>query len=101
MASEAGKTDPVLGTRKLRGCFQHGRLIELVDRSTWTVPPGHEVFTRLWHRPSRITVVPGAYTGYPYDLINHDSGDKVPARQTEVQLWDSRDDRSDNDRDDA
>ena len=99
MARAAGESDPVLGIRKLKACYQQGKLIELGDRSTWRVPPGHEVLTRLWRTRTRITVVPGGFSGYPYDLINHMSGDKVPARRTEVQLWDSGADWSDEDYD--
>ena len=102
MSNGTGKNDPALGVRNLRACYQHGKLVELGDRTTWTISPGHEVLTQRWHRPCRITVVPGAYSGYPYDLINHESGDKVPARRTEVQLWDSGADWHDDDgRDDA
>jgi hypothetical protein len=83
---------PALGTREFRGSYQKGRLIELADHTMWRIPPGHEVFTLRWNRPSRVTVVPGAFAGYPYDLINHESGEKVPAKQTDLALWDGPDD---------
>jgi hypothetical protein len=74
------KTLPVPGVRRLKSRLQHGALIELHDNSRWEISPGHEVFTDHWTTDSAITVVPGGYPSYPYDLINATSGERVPAR---------------------
>ena len=79
--------DSRVGIKKFKARYQHGRLVELDDSSMWKIPPGHEVFVEEWTGESDITVVPGDYTGYPYDLINVRSGHKVPARCTEQNLW--------------
>ena len=87
MAGRTGDGNRQSGVREFRACYQRGLLVELADHSIWRISPGHEIFTSRWAKPTRITVVPGANTGYPYDLINHDSGDKVPAREANLQLW--------------
>jgi hypothetical protein len=65
---------------RLSAQYAQGSLLELEDRSRWEILPGHEVFTSHWVPRARITVVPGNVPGYPYDLINTESGDRVPAR---------------------
>jgi hypothetical protein len=60
--------------------YDRGSLLELEDQSRWEVLPGHEIFTAHWVPRARVTVVPGNVPGYPYDLINTESGDRVPVR---------------------
>ncbi len=95
MADRVGNRGRQLGIREFRACYQRGLLVELADHSVWRISPGHEIFTRRWAKPTRITVVPGADSGYPYELINNDSGDKVPAREANLQLWTEPSNRDD------
>lgn len=71
---------PQVGVRRLKSRRKMGKAIELADDSRWEVPPGHEILTAHWTPETDITVVPGGYPEYPYDLINSESGDRVPAR---------------------
>jgi hypothetical protein len=71
---------PRVGRGRLRAKRESGTLIELEDRSQWAIPPGHEIYTQHWSDAAEVTVVPGDFAGYPYDLINMTSGDRVPAR---------------------
>ena len=69
-----------VGRCRVRAKRDRGSRIELDDRSHWEVPAGHEIFTRHWVTEAEVTVVPGDFSGYPYDLINLESGERVPAR---------------------
>lgn len=69
-----------VGAGRMRARREHGKLIELEDSSSWQISPDHEIYTEHWTPESEITVVPGSYTGYPYDLINLNNGDRVPAK---------------------
>jgi hypothetical protein len=78
--SPTEKSLPVPGVRRFKHRLKHGSVIELQDNSRWEIVPGHEVFTDHWTTEADITVVPGGYPDYPFDLINSLSGDRVPAR---------------------
>lgn len=81
---------PPTGVRRLKSRLRRGKLIELQDDSRWEVSPGYEIFTDHWQADTDITVVPGGVPDYPYDLINPDSGERVPARFNGImrQGWD-------------
>ena len=78
--ADADEALPGVGVRRFKAVHRKGSLIELEDESRWEVLPGQEMFTNHWVPDTEITVVPGGYRGYPYDLINAKSGDRVPAR---------------------
>jgi hypothetical protein len=80
MAQRDGRTYPGVGILRFSAVYDSGSLIELEDHSRWEVLPGNEVFTTHWVPRCAITVVPGSLSDYPYDLINPESGDRVPAR---------------------
>jgi len=80
MQEELEPTHPRVGRGRLRAKRESGALIELEDSSHWAISPGHEIYTQHWGDTAEVTVVPGDFAGYPYDLINVDSGDRVPAR---------------------
>ncbi len=69
-----------VGPHRLKTRHQRGSILEFQDRSRWEISPGHEIFTNHWAPESDITIVPGGFPEYPYDLINPKSGDRVPAR---------------------
>jgi hypothetical protein len=69
-----------LGKGRLRSKREKGSLVELADSSHWEVSPGHEIFTDHWIADTEVTVVPGDQSGYPFDLINLRSGERVPAK---------------------
>jgi hypothetical protein len=71
---------PRSGVRRFKKRRKKGKLVELQDNTEWEVSPGHEIFTEHWTAESDITVVPGGFPEYPFDLINAESGDRVPAR---------------------
>jgi hypothetical protein len=77
-----GGSLPHLGARRLKSRHRRGKVVELQDNSRWEVCPGHEVLTDDWKPEVDITVVPGsgAYPAHPYDLINTETGDRVPAQ---------------------
>jgi hypothetical protein len=75
---EVGRTH--LGKRRLRARREQGSLVELADSSHWEVSPGHEIFTGHWTVDAEVTVVPGEMPDYPYDLINLETGERVPAK---------------------
>jgi hypothetical protein len=80
MNEELQHRHPRIGRGRLRATHESGSLVELQDSSRWLVPTGHEIYTRTWTDESEVTVVPGDFAGYPYDLIHASSGDRVPAR---------------------
>lgn len=75
-----GPRDRRLGRKTLSGKLEGGRVLEMSDRSRWQVQPDHEMYTEHWSDRSVLTVVPGGYGEYPYDLIHRERGDRVPAR---------------------
>ena len=77
-ALETGRSH--LGKRRMRARREKGSLVELADSSHWEVSPGHQIYTDHWALDAEVTVVPGEAHGYPYDLINLDSGERVPAK---------------------
>ena len=77
---------PRTGAQRFKSRHKKGKVIELQDSSQWEILPGHEVFTDHWTSETDITVVPGGYPDYPYDLINAKSGDRVPARYRGIAL---------------
>lgn len=81
MSEELERTYPRVGRGRLRARLEgQDNLLELEDSSHWEVSPGHEVFTKHWFPDTEITVVPGDLSGYPYDLINLESGERVAAK---------------------
>lgn len=69
-----------LGKGRFRARREKGSLVELADSSHWEVLPGHEIYTEHWAEDTEVTVVPGEVQGYPFDLINLKSGERVPAK---------------------
>ena len=69
-----------LGRRRMRARREKGSLLELADSSHWAVSPGHEIYTEHWALDTEVTVVPGEVREYPFDLINLESGERVPAK---------------------
>jgi hypothetical protein len=69
-----------LGKRRLRARREKGALVELADSSNWAISPGHEIYTDHWVVDAEVTVVPGEIDEYPFDLINLQSGERVPAK---------------------
>jgi len=69
-----------MGRGRVRARRERGSVVELADSSQWAVSPGHEIFTEHWIADTEITVVPGGESGYPFDLINIKSGERVPAK---------------------
>jgi len=69
-----------LGKRRLRAHREKGKLVELADSSNWAISPGHEIYTDHWVIDAEVTVVPGEIDEYPFDLINLQSGERVPAK---------------------
>ena len=69
-----------LGRRRLRARREKGSLVELADSSRWEISPGHEIYTDHWVVDAEVTVVPGEIDDYPFDLINLESGERVPAK---------------------
>jgi hypothetical protein len=76
----AHRAHPRVGRRRLRSPRDKGALVELEDSSHWQVSPGHEIFTEHWSPQTEITIVPGDYAEFPYDLINLKNGERVPAK---------------------
>ena len=77
------ETDRRAGRRKVVARYDRGSLVELEDHSLWQVPPGQEELTRGWPAATEVLVVPGTFRDYPYDLINDERGERVPARATD------------------
>jgi hypothetical protein len=71
---------PTFGLRRFRAEHGRGGVVEMSDGSHWQVHPDHEIYTTHWNRDAAITVVPGSYPDFPYDLINAETGERVPAR---------------------
>ena len=71
---------PRTGVRRLKTRRKQGKLVELQDGTQWEVSPGHEILTEHWTPECNITVVPGGLPEYPFDLINSESGDRIPVR---------------------
>jgi hypothetical protein len=93
MGERAGRSFPSVGILRFTARYEGGSLIELEDHSRWEISPGHEIYTLHWVPQARITVVPGEIPDYPYDLINAESGDRVPARHKGIpSRWTLRDD---------
>ena len=67
------------GVRRFKGRRKRGQYVEFQDSTQWEISPGHEIFTEHWAPGSDITVVPGGFPDYPFDLINADSGTCSPA----------------------
>jgi hypothetical protein len=80
------KSLPRTGVHRFRSRHKKGKVIELQDNSLWEISPGHEMFADHWNQETDITVVPGGYPSYPYDLIDPKQGDRVPARFRGIAL---------------
>ena len=71
-----------VGVRRFRSRHKRGKIVELQDNSRWEICPGYEIMTDHWRPEADITVVPGpgGYPDYPYDLINSETGERVPGQ---------------------
>jgi hypothetical protein len=80
MTDRAVQTGSHFGKRRLRARRGKGSHVELADSSSWEISPGHEIYTDHWVLDCEVTVVPGDVQGYPYDLINLQTGERVAAK---------------------
>jgi hypothetical protein len=81
MSDPAGEVrQPPLGMRRFRAEHRSGGIVEMSDGTQWEVHPDHEIYTLYWATDAVITVVPGSFPAFPYDLINGETGERVPAK---------------------
>jgi hypothetical protein len=67
-------------SKKLDG----GRMIRLEDDSLWEISSLDRINSMLWLTTERVTVIESdASPGYPYKLVNEDSGNTAAAKRVE------------------
>jgi hypothetical protein len=68
------------GGYSIKAIIDHGKYLELQDKSFWEISAADRSDSGLWVSNSRITIIESDEPGYPYKLVNTDDKGVVNAK---------------------